>query len=342
MRPTAIGRSVLLLFGMGLAATAQAETPAEFYKGRQLAFVIGFNPGGGYDLYARLVARHMPKHVPGQPAIVVRNMGGAGSLIAANYMGARAPTDGTEVGMIEGSVAIEPVISGTPAKFDTRAFYWLGSANMETGVCFIRNDAKHKTIADVLKDELVTGTAGGSTLVYPSAMNAVLGTKFKLVSGYKGSNGATLAFERGEIEAMCGNIYTPIRTTRPQWLAPGGIARVLVQMALTRHADLPDVPLAVDMAKDDEGKRVLRVIITSQSLLGRAFFLPPGVPADRAAALRKAFDATMVDKEFLADAKKMQADVEPQTGSEVEVLLNEVFTTPKPVLDRAAAILARK
>jgi tripartite-type tricarboxylate transporter receptor subunit TctC len=332
-----------LLIGIALTtAGARADTTEQFYRGRQVGLVIGFNPGGGYDLYARLLARHMPKHIPGMPNMVVRNMGGAGSLIAANYMGVRAPTDGTEIGMIEGSIAIDPIISGTPTKFDARTFYWLGSANMETGVCFVRSDGKHKTIADVQQHELVTGTAGGSTLVYPAAMNAVIGTKFKLVTGYKGSNGTMLALEQGELESICGNIYTTVRTTRPQWLAPDGIVRILVQLALRKHADLPDVPLAVDLAKNDDDKQVLRVIISSQSLLGRAFFLPAGVAADRAAALRAAFAATMSDKEFLAEAGRMNVDIEPQSGPEVQSLLSEIFKTPKPVLDRAAAILARK
>jgi tripartite-type tricarboxylate transporter receptor subunit TctC len=337
------GAGLAIVIGTILTtAPARADSVEQFYKGRQVTFVIGFNPGGGYDLYARLIARHMARYIPGTPNLVVKNMGGAGSLIAANYMGNRAPRDGTEVGMIEGSIAVDPIIGGTPTKFDSRKFYWLGSANVETGACFAHSDAKYNTLADAYKHEIVTGTAAGSTLIYPTAMNSILGTKLKLVSGYKGSNGLMLAFERKEVEAICGNIYTTVRTRRPHWLKAGGSAKIMIQIAMKKHPDIPNVPLLIDLPKAKDDQKVLRLIVSSQTLLGRAFFLPPGVPDDRAAALRKAFGDTMKDKAFLADAKKARADIQPLSGSAIEDFLHEVYKTPKPILARAAAILGRK
>jgi tripartite-type tricarboxylate transporter receptor subunit TctC len=333
---------VWLLLAAALTSTARAESAEQFFNGRQVSFVVGFNPGGGYDLYARLVARHMGRFIPGTPTLVVRNMGGAGSLIAANHMAVRAATDCTEIGMVEGSIAIDPIIGALQTKFDSRKFYWLGSSNSETGVCFIRSDARQKTFADVLEHELVTGTAGGSTVTWPTAMNAVLGAKFKLVSGYKGSNGVLLAFERNEVGAFCGNIYTSVRTARPDWLAPGGLAKVLVQMATVKHPELPDVPFLLDYAKSEEDRQLLYLIVSSRTLLGRSFFLPAGVPEDRAAALREAFAATMKDKQFLAEADKLQMDVQPLGGAEINAYFDKVGNTPQHIKDRAAPILARK
>ncbi len=340
MRRTVAAISLLLL--AMLTTAARAEPVEQFFNGRQISLVVGFNPGGGYDLYARVVARHMGKHIPGAPTMVVRNIGGAGSLIAANHMAVRAPTDGTEIGMIEGSIAIDPIIGAMQTKFDSRTFYWLGSSNSETGVCFIRSDAAQKTFADVLEHELVTGTAGGSTVTYPTAMNAVLGARFKLVSGYKGSNGATLAFERNEVGALCGNILTPMRAARPDWLAPGGLAKILVQMALVKNPELPDVPFLLDYAKNEDDKQLLQLIVGSRTLLGRSFFLPAGVPPERAAALRKAFAETMKDKDFLADAAKLQMDVQPLGGAEINTYFDKIDKTPQHIRDRAAPILARK
>jgi tripartite-type tricarboxylate transporter receptor subunit TctC len=330
------------LIAVALAATARAETTEQFFSGRQVSLVVGFNPGGGYDLYARVVARHIGRFIPGNPTVVVRNMGGAGSLIAANHMAVRAATDGTEIGMIEGSIAIDPIIGAMQTKFDSRKFYWLGSSNSETGVCFIRSDARQKTFADVFDHDLLTGTAGGSTVTYPTAMNAVLGARFKLVSGYKGSNGATLAFERNEVSALCGNILTPIRTSRPEWLGPGGIARILVQMATVKHPELPDVPFLLDFAKTEEDRQLLHLIVSSRTLLGRSFFLPAGVPRVRAAALRNAFAQTMKDHEFLADAAKLQMDVQPLGGAEINEYFENIDKTPQHIRERAAPILARK
>jgi tripartite-type tricarboxylate transporter receptor subunit TctC len=343
MRLTVAGTYWLLSISCALPVTAaRAEPVDQFFKDRQVSLVVGFNPGGGYDLYARLVARHMGRHIPGAPTVVVRNMGGAGSLIAANYMAIRAATDGSEIGMIEGSIAIDPLVGALQTKFDSRKFYWLGSANSETGVCFIRSDARQKSFADMFAHELVTGTAGGSTVTWPTAMNAVLGTKFKLVSGYKGSNGVMLAFERNEVGAFCGNIFTPVRTARPQWLAPGGLAKVLVQMASAKHPELPDVPFLLDFAKTEEDRQVLFLIVSSRTLLGRSFFLPTGVPGERAAALRKAFAETMKDTQFLVEAKKLQMDVQPLGGAEIGNYFDRIAKTPQRIRDRAAPILARK
>jgi len=332
---------VALALPMGVAAVSvvQAQTVEQFYKDRQVSIVVGFAPGGAYDPYARAVARHLPRHLPGAPAIVIKNMQGAGSLIAANHLYNVAPRDGSELGVIAGSAALDPLYGKKNAQFDGRHFTWLGSANEEIAGCLAWHDSPFKTVGDLFKAEMITGASGASNLDFPTAMNAVLGTRMKLVRGYKGPASILIALERGEVQGMCGMVNTIVGTQRPDWLRDGKV-RILVQIGLERTARMGDRPFVMDFAKSDDDKRVLRLIF-GWTLMGRPFLAPPGIPADRKAALIKAFDATMRDPAFLEDAKKQRLEVVPISGAQIDAFLADAYATPKPLVDRAAKILAQ-
>jgi len=327
---------------LGLVATvtaAPAQTVEQFYKGRQVNLIVGFNPGGAYDPYARTVARHLPKHLPGAPDIVVKNMQGAGSVRAANYLYNVSPKDGSELGLIAGSAAIEPVFGVRPTQFDGQRFTWIGSANEEVGGCFAWHTAPFYSAKDLFEKELLIGASGTSNLDFPLALNAVLGTKMKPVRGYNGTSAIMLAIERGEVQGMCGIVYAPVAAAHPDWLREGKI-RLLMQVGLQRVAKLGDVPFALDFAKSEDDKRVLRLIV-GWAIMGRPFLAPPGIPEDRKVALRQAFDATMADPAFLEDAAKARLDIAPITSEQIDKFLADVYTTPKPLVERAGRILAQ-
>jgi tripartite-type tricarboxylate transporter receptor subunit TctC len=330
--------------GALVPATAGAQTASDaalaaFYKDHPVSLLIGFNTGGGYDTTGRLLARHMNRHIPGIPTLVVKNMPGAGSLNAANRIFNVSPKDGTEFGLFAGSVALDPLIGGTPAKFDAREFTWLGSPNTDVSVCISWHNTPFKTLDDVLGHEMITGSAGTSTLSFPTAMNAILGTKFKLIKGYNGTKGLNLAMERGEIQGFCGTFLDSVKTSNPEWLRDKTI-NIMVQMALKKSPELPDTPFIMDYAKNDNDRRVLQLIFAWLAM-PRAFAAPPGLPADRAAALRAAFDATARDPAFVADAAKLGIAIDPTNAAEINALLQDAYRTPKPLIKRAAQLLER-
>jgi tripartite-type tricarboxylate transporter receptor subunit TctC len=322
-----------------VVAPASAQTVEEFYTGRQISIVVGFNPGGAYDPYARAVARHLPRHLPGAPSIVIKNMQGAGSVIAANHLYNVAPRDGSELGVIAGGAALEPVYGKKTAQFDGRRFTWLGSANEEIAGCLAWHDTPFKTVEDLFKHEMITGASGASNLEFPTAMNMVLGTRMKLVRGYRGPANILIALERGEVQGMCGMVNTIVGTQRPDWLRDNKV-RILVQIGLERTARMGDRPFVMDYAKGDDDKRVLRMIF-GWTIMGRPFLAPPGIPEDRKAALIKAFDATTRDPAFLEDAAKQRLEIAPTTGAQIDRFLAEVYGAPKPLIERAAKILAQ-
>jgi len=328
------------LIGAALLATpVGAQTVEEFYAGRQVSIVVGFNPGGAYDPYARTVARHLPRHLPGAPTVVIKNMQGAGSVIAANYLYNVAPRDGSELGVIAGGAALEPVYGKKTAQFDGRQFAWLGSANEEIAGCLAWHDTPFKTADDLFKHEMITGASGASNLEFPTAMNMVLGTRMKLVRGYRGPANILIALERGEVQGMCGMVNTIVGTQRPDWLRDNKV-RILVQIGLERTARMGDRPFIMDYAKSDDDKRVLRMIF-GWTIMGRPFLAPPGIPEDRKAALIKAFDATMRDPAFLEDATKQRLEIAPIGSAQIDRFLTDVYSTPKPLIERAAKILAQ-
>jgi tripartite-type tricarboxylate transporter receptor subunit TctC len=333
-----LARFALGLAGVLAATPAAAQTVEQFYRGRTVSIVVGFATGGAYDPYARLVARHMPKYLPGAPNIVIRNMQGAGSAIAANHLYNVSPKDGSELGVIAGSAAIEPVFGNRAVQFDGQKFTWLGSANNEIAGCLAWHAAPFERAEDLFSKEMITGASGASNLEFPTAMNAVLGTKMKLVRGYKGPADILIALERGEVQGMCGMINTIVSTQRPDWLRDRKV-KILIQIGLERTARMGDAPFVMDFAKSEDDKRVLRLIF-GWTIMGRPFLAPPGIPEDRKVALRQAFDATMRDGEFLAEAARQNLEIAPVGGGEIERFLDGVYTTPRPLVERAAKILA--
>jgi tripartite-type tricarboxylate transporter receptor subunit TctC len=337
---SAARRLVAALAAVLPASIASAQSPADFYKGKTLEFYIGYSVGGGYDLYARTIARHIGKHIPGNPTVVPKNMEGAGSLRLANWMFRVAPKDGNVIATIGRGTGFDPILGQKGATFDGTKFTWLGSANNEVSVCVAWNATSGiKTFDDLFTKEMTVGgtSMSADTDQFPRILNGVLGTKMKIVSGYPGGNDVVLAMERGEVKGRCGWSWSSVISTHKAWLDEKKMT-VLAQLALQKHPDLPDVPLITDLAKTDEQKQILRLIFARQ-VMGRPYFAPPGVPADRAAALRKAFLETMQDKDFLADAEKAQLEITPVSGEEVQKLVAEVYATPPEIAKKAAAIL---
>jgi tripartite-type tricarboxylate transporter receptor subunit TctC len=326
---------------IGIAAGAAAQSPADFYKGKSVDLNIGYTSGGGYDVYARILARHMDRYLPGNPTIVPKNMPGAGSLVLANWLYSVAPKDGTTFAAIGRGVPFDPLLGSEKAKFDPTKFNWIGSMNDEVSVCVAWHTTGITKLEDAMKKELVVGGTGAAadTDQFPKVLNGTIGTKFKVVSGYPGGNDILLAMERGEVQGRCGWSWSSVVTTHKNWLDEKKI-NVLVQLSLSKHPDLPNVPLIMDYAKTDEQKKIFNLVFARQPM-GRPFVAPPGVPQERVAALRKAFMDTLKDQQFLAEAKKMELELNPVSGEKVQKLVEDVYKTPKPVADKVAGMLQR-
>ena len=308
----------------GLAADASAQPSVEqFYKGKSIDMIIGYPPAGSNDTYARALARHIGKHIPGRPNVVPKNMPGAGSFLAVNNVYAVAPKDGTVLAIGAPTIALDEVLGTNGVRFKTADLGWVGRVDSLINMVFMWHTSKVKTFADAQKYEsTLSGTGKGSTVsIYPTVMNNVFGTKFKLIMGYKGSADAQLAVERGEVEGHSTS-WTAVKVGHSDWWPTKKIS-ILVQFSLTRHPELADIPTAVELARNDEEKQVLSAIMVAAEV-GSAFFTTPGVPPERLAALRRAFDATMKDPEFLADAKKVRLTVGPMTGEALQKLVASV------------------
>jgi tripartite-type tricarboxylate transporter receptor subunit TctC len=318
---------------------ASAQTPAEFYKGKTVDFYIGYSAGGGYDLYARLIARHMGKHIPGNPQVVPKNMDGAGSLRLANWLYSAAPKDGTAIGATSRGMAFDPLLGNKAGQYDASKFTWIGSANDEVSVCVSWHTSGITKFDEVLTKELAIGSTGTSddTYQFPAVVNRVLGTKFKIITGYPGGNDVSFAMERNEVQGRCGWSWSSIKATRMNWYADKTI-HVLMQFSLAKHPDLPHIPLITDLAKTDEQKQIFKLIFARQ-VMGRPYMAPPGVPQDRADALQKAFMATMADKEFLADADKAKFEITPVPGDKIASLVAELYQTPAAIAEKAGALV---
>jgi tripartite-type tricarboxylate transporter receptor subunit TctC len=322
--------------GVIVVQAANAQTPEQFYKGKTVEMQVGYSAGGGYDVYARAVARYLGRHIPGQPNVIVKNSPGAGSLKLTNWLYIAGPKDGTSIGAIARGAPFDPLLGNKAAKFDARKFTYIGSANDEVSVCVSWKGTGIKTIEDLKQKELVIGGTGktADTDQFPKVLNEVLGTKMKVVTGYPGGNDINVAMERGEVKGRCGWSWSSVITTRPQWYKDGTI-NVLVQLALSKHPDLPNVPLVMDLAKTDTERKMLRLVFARQTM-GRPFVAPPGVPADRAAALRKAFMDTMKDKEFLAEAAKTKLEIVPVSGEALQKLVDETYDVDPAIAARVA------
>ena len=342
MRLGTVGRGIATAV-LALAPTAAtAQSPAEFYKGKNVELYIGYSVGGAYDLYARVLARHLGRHIPGNPTIIPKNMEGAGSLRLANWLYNVGAKDGTVLATIGRGTGFDPLLGSKGAQFQADKFTWIGSANNEVSICVAWKGSGITKFEDTMTKELIVGGTGAAadTDQFPRILNGVLGTKFKIVSGYPGGNDITLAMERGEVKGRCGWSWSSVVATHKRWVDDKTIT-VLVQLSLNKHPDLPDVPLVMEFAKTEEQKQIFRLIFARQ-VMGRPFLAPPGLPRDRAEALRRAFDETMKDSEFLADATRTQLEITPVAGEEVEKLVTELYQTPKPVADKAAEFIRSK
>ncbi len=319
--------------GLMAPATASAHAVADFYEGKTITLYVGYSPGGGYDTYARTVARHMTKHIPGNPNIVTKNRPGAGSMLLANELYNILPKDGTVIGTIGRGIPMEPLFGTAEAKFDPSKFNWLGSANNEVSVCVSWHASPIKTFDDLLTTPMIVGGTGpgADTDTFPKVMNNIIGTKLKLVTGYPGGNDILFAMERGEVEGRCGYSWSSAKSRKADWLRDKKMI-VLVQMSTAKHPDLPDVPFVMDMAKSEKDKQVLALIFARQAW-GRPFLAPPGVPADRVKALQAAFMATMADPDFLKDATKQRLEIAPISGEKIGELMADLYaSSPEIVL----------
>jgi tripartite-type tricarboxylate transporter receptor subunit TctC len=339
MRPNRVRGLTGALLALWPASACLAQTPAEFYKSRTIELDIGFSVGGAYDAYARILARTMGKYIPGNPAIVPKNMEGAGSMRVANYLYNAAPRDGTSFGTISRGTGFEPLLGDRGARFAATAFNWIGSTNNEVSVCVAWYTSGVATFEDARTHVLVVGATGPSadTFQFPKITNAVLGTKFKIVTGYPGGNDVDLAMERGEVQGRCGWSWTSVKGLHQAWLDQNRL-NILFQMGLSKHRDLPGIPLIVDLAKTDEELAILRLIFARQ-VMAWPFVAPPGVPAARVEALRKAFLATLQDKDFLAEADRAGLEITPVAGTDIQKLVQDVYSTPAAIARKAADLL---
>lgn len=321
---------------VALNAPASAQTPEQFYRGKSIDFVIGYPPGGSNDVWARLIARHLGDHIPGKPSVIPRNTPGAGSFLAINQVFNTAPKDGTILAIGAPTAVLDEKLGSPGVRFKTAELNWIGRVDSLVNVAFTWKTAKVKSFEDALKYETTFAATGvGSTVyVYPNVMNHVFGAKFKLIMGYRGSNDAMLALERGEVEGHSTS-YTALKVAHPNWITDKLIS-MLVQFAIARHPEMPDVPTAIEFARNDEERQVLNAIMVTAEV-GSAFFSTPGVPADRLAALRRAFDATMKDPEFLANVEKTKLSVSPMTGEALQKLIAQVSDLPPALIEKLRA-----
>jgi len=336
------GRSIRLALAAVLAvlsfAAARADGVEDFYKGRTVTVVIGYSVGGGYDLYARALAAHMGRHIPGNPTIVPQNMPGAGSLKSINYLYSVAAKDGSVFGTFGRTLALEPLIG--KAEFDATKLTWLGSMTDESSICISRQASAIKDWNGLLTKEANFGGlgAGADPDIFTLALDNLFGAKLKLIRGYPGTSEATLALERGELDGLCGISYGTLVSKHAAWLKDKTI-NLLFQAGIRKVPELPDVPFLLDLAKTPEERQIIKLLVAGQGM-ARPYAAPPGIPADRAAALRTAFEATLKDPEFLEQAKTSKIEINPVSASEIEHLLADAYATPKEIVAKAAAAMA--
>jgi tripartite-type tricarboxylate transporter receptor subunit TctC len=338
MRARVVIGSMLALL---LCATApRADPVANFYRGRSITLVIGYSAAGGYDTYARVVAQHLGRHIPGNPTILPQNMEGAGSLRAANYLYNAAPHDGSVIGMFARGMAMEPLIGKSHAVFDARKYTWIGSGTNEVSTCVTWQDSPVKTWADALTTPFTVGGEGSASDpdIFATVLHNVFGVKLRLISGYPGSAEVALAIERREVDGRCGWSYSSLMQQRPDWVRDRRV-NILVQLALAKAPELPDVPLIADFATTERQRQILRLVFSRQAV-ARPFVAPPSLPEERRDALRAAFDATMRDPTFLADAKQRGLEVNPVSGAEIDKLLADLYATPTDILAETRAVIA--
>ncbi|MGH6769205.1 MAG: hypothetical protein ACRECO_09330 [Xanthobacteraceae bacterium] len=335
--------SALALSAITLGAAAEnarAESVADFYKGKTVVIYSGLTPSGAYSAYARLLETHIGKHIPGKPNTILKNMQGGTGLVLANWLYNAGPKDGLAFGTFHERMGLEPVVSNQGTRFDGSKFTWIGSMAKQTSVCFTWHTSKVQTVADAKAMSIPVGSAAAaaSDSVMPRMMNEMLGTKFQIVRGYGGD--LLVAVERGEVEGRCGFGWASLKATRPDWYRDKKI-NLLAQFSFKPHRELPNVPVMMDLVEKKEDKQALELIFATQEM-GRPFAAPPGIPADRAAALRAAFDAALKDPALIADAKKQNLELDPITGQEITDLMVRLYGTPKTVAERVRSFRTGK
>jgi tripartite-type tricarboxylate transporter receptor subunit TctC len=312
---------------------AKNPSVAQFYSGKQITLIVGATPGGGYDTQARFVAKYLGHHIPGRPTIVVQNMPAAGSLAAANHIANAAPRDGTVIALVQRGMLLIKAWNPAQVRFDLDKLNWIGSISREVGLVLAWHTAPHRTAQDLFDKELIVGgTAGIDTETTPRLLNAVLGTKFKIVTGYPGTVEIAIALERNEVQGIGDWAWSSLKSVRPSWLAEKKV-NILMQSALQREPDLAGIPLALDFVKNDVDRRVMELYFT-QKTVARPVIAPPGVPTDRVVALRRAFAALARDKEFLADAQRSNLDVSPVSGEEVDRIVSIIASASPETFQR--------
>jgi tripartite-type tricarboxylate transporter receptor subunit TctC len=324
---------------MPFAASAAADPVADFYRGRTLTLTVGYSAGGGYDAYARVLARHMGAHIPGNPTIVAQNMPGAGSLRAVNYLYNAAPKDGSTFGTFGRGLAMEPLIGDSAAQFDATRLTWIGSGTDEPSVCLTWHTSPVKTWNDMLTTPFTVGGEGSGSDpdIYSAVLKNMFGVKLKLITGYPGTAEIILALERGEIEGRCAWSWSTLKVLRPEWISEKKV-NLLLQMSLHITPELGAVPLLIDLATTERQRQVLRLVL-SREVMGRPFAAPPGIPPERKAALRAAFDATMADPHFVTEAKARGLSVNPASGAEIEELVRGLYATARDVIEETRAVI---
>jgi tripartite-type tricarboxylate transporter receptor subunit TctC len=320
---------------------ASAETAEQFYTGKMLTLSVGYPPGGGYDIYARLIAQYWGQHIPGKPTFVVKNRPGAASLAAVNELYAVAPKDGTFVATFARSVAMDRLLGRPGTLFVPTELNWLGSANNEVSICTVWHTAGVHSVQDLLTKPIVFGAnaPGSESDVYPMILRNLFGAKVKVVTGYPGANDLMMAMERGETQGRCGYTWSAAQATHADWIRDKKII-VAMQFSVQKHPDLPDVPTVMELARNDRERQALELILAGQAM-GRPFAAPPNVPADRVTALRRAFDATMKDPAFLADAAKQKLELQPVSGEDIQALVGRMFKAPPDIVEMARNAIER-
>ena len=333
-----LGITLFAALGMVLVTShAQAQTVEQFYTGKTIELIVGYPPGGSNDVYGRAVARHIGKHIPGHPQVTFRNMPGAGSILAANHIFNVAPKDGTVLGLLAATNTLDEKLGASGVKFETAKFTWIGRIAAGTNVTAMWNTSSVKTAADAFKRETTLGATGtGSTVfIYPNVLNRVLGTKFKMVMGYGGSNEAMLAMERGEVDGLSTS-WEAYKSAHPDWIKDKKI-NIVVQYGLTRHPDLPDVPTCVELASTHEEKQILGAVVNATEI-GKAILSTPSVPPDRAEALRRAFVDMTHDLEFISELEAQRVELTPMTGAKLQELVQEVGNMSPDLIQKIKAV----
>jgi tripartite-type tricarboxylate transporter receptor subunit TctC len=321
------------LLGTLFSTQLAADPVADFYGGKRVSIYVGSDAGGGYDNYARLVGRHLGRFIPGNPDLIVQNMPGGGGIRVTNNLFNIASQDGTAIGLVQRAILNMPLLETGKSEFhyDPLKFRWLGSLNTETGLIIVSSDAPQKEMKDLFEQELLVGSSNPTTDYMPLFLNNVLGTKFKIISGYKSSNDVYLALDRGEVQGRVSNGWAGDQGMLKPWIDTGKV-RLLAQLSSAKSSMFPDVPLITDFAKTERQRQAMDLILSAQ-LWGRPFLMPPGVPDDRFHAVQEAFLDMSKDADFLADAKKSGIDIDIVTGDEIDSLLHRVYATPPDIVE---------